>query len=428
MEKENDPYVLLGITENASEEEIRKAFKKQALKWHPDKHSAENKEIAEEMFKKVANAYEKLIGKATGAQFVEDVFANFFNNFFHKYKEWTDNWNSPESVQARKEATQRLWEAEEAKEREGGLKKHAVNIVHVDTLVDYVTYCKLRHVDMPPVLSAFQFNEEINKKIAFWSGNMTLFNADAIVSSASPDLFGDGRLSHVIHTAAGPYLNEECQLIDRCPRGQAVITRGYDLPARYVIHCVGPCNSSPVVLASTYQAALDLVLKHNIKTIVFPCVATGMNAFPVDASAQLVLQLVRRWLEEDDHYKHVDRIIFNLYTAQEERAYGRWVQSAFPLPTTLGYNTAGAEETLLLWGRNHSLCNKWLYGQEDDTLAHLQAAEKEEEEEEEDSSSASEDSENDWTPEEVEAARERIRARIRNLGNYMETNSNQMMY
>jgi hypothetical protein len=68
-----------------------------------------------------------------------------------------------------------------------------------------------------------------------------------------------------------------------------------------------------------------------------------MNAFPVDASAQLVLQLVRRWLEEDDHYKLVDRIVFNLYTPQEERAYGRWVQSAFPLPTTLGYGTAGTK-------------------------------------------------------------------------------------
>jgi hypothetical protein len=103
------------------------------------------------MFKKIANAYEKLIGKSTGAQFVEDVFANFFNNFFHKYKgvaidrllfvivyfaiidanlvEWTDNWNSPESQQARREATEKLWEKEEEKELEGGLRKHKVNLV-----------------------------------------------------------------------------------------------------------------------------------------------------------------------------------------------------------------------------------------------------------------------------------------------------------
>jgi O-acetyl-ADP-ribose deacetylase (regulator of RNase III) len=369
--EETDAHKLLGIESNANPDEIRKAFKKQALKWHPDKHPAEKKEVAEEMFKKIANAYEKLIGKTKTEFYVEDVFANFFNNFYHKYKDWTDSWDSPETKEKRKNATKKLWEEEEEKELNGkNLKVQGKRTsVYCGDIPDWKTFVTARKLETPAVLTPFLFDPEINDKITFWSGDLTRLNIDAIVSSASPDLFGDGCLSAVIHRAAGCKLDEETQLIDRCPRGQAVITRAYQLPARYVIHCVGPCNADPQLLASTYHSALELVLEHKIRTIAFPCVATGMNSFPVQASAQLVLQLVRRWLEKDDNYKKIDRIIFNLYQPIEEAAYAKWVQSAFPLPTTLSYENGLSKgedklNTLLMWGRNVDMCDDWLYGDE----------------------------------------------------------------
>jgi curved DNA-binding protein CbpA len=106
---------LLGVALDATKEDIRKAFKKQALKWHPDKHPPETRQEAEEMFKKITTAYEVLSGHTESKFFQEDVFASFFDAFFKKYQKWGEDWSSPENKEARKKATAALWEEEELK-------------------------------------------------------------------------------------------------------------------------------------------------------------------------------------------------------------------------------------------------------------------------------------------------------------------------
>lgn len=141
-------------------------------------------------------------------------------------------------------------------------------------------------------------------------GDITKLDVDAIVNAANPTLLGGGGVDGAIHRAAGPGLLAECRTLGGCNTGEAKITRGYNLSARWVIHTVGPVwqgggHGEDEELASCYRNSLRLAVGRGIRTIAFPAISTGVYGFPMARAARIAVREVRRFLESDSHLRGV---------------------------------------------------------------------------------------------------------------------------
>src|SRR5881394_1913916 len=151
-------------------------------------------------------------------------------------------------------------------------------------------------------------------KIEIAQGDITKLDVDAIVNAANTTLLGGGGVDGAIHRAAGTELLAECRTLGGCLPGEAKITRGYRLPARFVIHTVGPIwrggeGNEPEILANCYRSALQLALENGIKTIAFPAVSCGAYGYPLPDAAQVALKTTRDFLATDDRLHKVTFVL-----------------------------------------------------------------------------------------------------------------------
>jgi O-acetyl-ADP-ribose deacetylase (regulator of RNase III) len=157
--------------------------------------------------------------------------------------------------------------------------------------------------------------EQISNRIEIVEGDITKQRVDAIVNAANTTLLGGGGVDGAIHRAAGPELLEECRTLGGCPTGQAKITAGYKLPARWVIHTVGPVwrdgqHGEEDLLASCYRNSLALAEQKGVRTIAFPSISTGAYGFPMDKAARIAAAESRMFLERNSSMEKVVLVCF----------------------------------------------------------------------------------------------------------------------
>ena len=147
-------------------------------------------------------------------------------------------------------------------------------------------------------------------------GDITLLDVDAIVNAANESLLGGGGVDGAIHRAAGPQLLAECRTLGGCPTGEARITKGYNLKARYVIHTVGPVwhggsRGEAKLLASAYRNSLQLAADYSLKSIAFPNISTGVYGYPKREAAEIATKTVEEFLLQNQHPKRVVFVCFD---------------------------------------------------------------------------------------------------------------------
>ncbi len=166
-------------------------------------------------------------------------------------------------------------------------------------------------------------------RIEVRKADITTLEVDAIVNAANSSLLGGGGVDGAIHRAAGPQLLEECRALRGCPTGQAKITLGYKLPAKYVIHTVGPVwhgsgQGEAEMLASCYRSSLRLAVQNCVKTIAFPAISCGIYGYPVEQACTIAVRETAGFLAREES---IEKVIFACFGDDVYQAYTRAVNN-----------------------------------------------------------------------------------------------------
>jgi len=161
------------------------------------------------------------------------------------------------------------------------------------------------------------------ERIEVFSGDITTLEVDAILNAANEQLTPGGGVSGAIHRAAGPELARDCAKLGGCPTGKARITAGHRLPAKHVIHTVGPVwhgggQDEDGLLAACYRSSLDLARDNGLVSIAFPAISTGIFGYPLERATGIAVETVRAWLAENGDF---ERVVFAVFGEAAQQAY-----------------------------------------------------------------------------------------------------------
>jgi len=202
----------------------------------------------------------------------------------------------------------------------------------------------------------FPVNLAINAKVCVYRGDITTLELDAIVNAANGSMLGGGGIDGAIHGAAGDLLREECERLpilrgveapstgfggskgssyggtygERCATGDTKITRGYCLPAKFVLHTVGPIGSGDEELTSCYATVFKRMEENNLRSVALCCVSTGIFDFPLVRATHIALSTARQWLEK--HHEEIDLVVFCTFMEHEMGVYEKLLPTYFPTP------------------------------------------------------------------------------------------------
>ena len=161
-----------------------------------------------------------------------------------------------------------------------------------------------------------------SKRLLLIQGDVTRQPVDALVTAANSALTGGGGVDGAIHRAAGPELHEACRKLDGCETGDAKVTPGFRLPAKYIIHAVGPVyrdgrHGEPELLASCYRRSLELAGEHGCRSVAFPAISTGVYGYPFDEATRIAMETVVAYLRE---HPEIERVVFVFFGQRDYQA------------------------------------------------------------------------------------------------------------
>lgn len=205
-----------------------------------------------------------------------------------------------------------------------------LNLLKIPTLTNLYASSVLKPVKQ----SKGAAKKSLLDRVSLWQGDITKLEIDGIVNAANRKLLGGGGVDGAIHRAAGGDLLEECKTLNGANTGEAKITKGYNLPSKHVIHAVGPIYDNEDVdtkasqLASCYKSSLDLAIKHELRSVAFPSISTGIYGYPIDDATHIALRVTRQVLDENE--ERFDRVIFVVFSDKDKEVYETLIPEYFP--------------------------------------------------------------------------------------------------